>query len=860
MKAFPRQRIPYSQKNKSWRMDCVDFLCAVAESADDADYERMQENYNFHNNVIAQNDYQEYIDPLGLDAGKGRDFIHAFNKAHNKIQILKGEELKRPWEYSVTDLSPSASNEILRAKKREVKEYLDFQIKKETELLSTKVQMEIQMELGQLSPEEAEAQYQELYEQKMQEEMEYSGLNDIEKKYKNYKTSKEQAYAKILRHLKTRLKLHHVKNEGFFDATITGKEFVHIGVANGEPYIEIVNPLGVTEHRSAEQQFIHKGDYVIYKKRISIGDVLDLYGDELKKSDVTGLENRLSLIQGVDAKMASKTGESSSHWDDVNFRPNLINSIKNFTNARSGGYGNSNSNEDLIDVYICYWKSWRRIGFWKHVDIETGEFVTEKVTEDFVVPKDSMTRKIEVNGIKITEIYWLEDGLEQSIIWRYIPETWEGIRLQEDIYVRIRPYPYSFFSENNPFDHNLPILGMVTNTRNAPIVSYMDRMKPWMRLYLIVMAKWVKLIAQDKGVVQLINELMLDPKVGIEKAMAYAQELGYIGVNPLAHAEGGSTVVGMLQNMKPSEAVNLSNADKLVKYIEILQYIEQEIGDAAGISKPREGQTTHGSNVSDNQQDIVQSATISEPIFAIHDLLWEDVLNGLVKTVEVMIRKGEYESFKRMVLSDDEVASIEITPDLGEADMLVSIANNGLSYQVLEAARNQAQALLQNDRIDLEGLVTLLEAEDLQEFKVQIREIQANIDARQASMEQAQREHEEKLLQKELDAREDEQAHELELTILKLDNDLERDKVKAIASMSFGSGDGDMNNNNIPDPLEIEKLRADVEDRKAKNELKSKELQEKRRQNKVNEANKKEELKIKKMAAKNKPKPPKKKK
>lgn len=152
---------------------------------------------------------------------------------------------------------------------------------------------------------------------------------------------------------------------------------------------------------------------------------------------------------------------------------------------------------------------------------------------------------------------------------------------------------------------------------NAPSISLMDRMKPFQYLYFIIMHKLKKLIAQDKGRIFHFDTSMVDPKIGLEKTLYYLTTLNIEFYNPLQNAEQP----GWSQRGKVSGSTDLSVADQINNYINILSAIDQQISDVAGITPQREGQSSPNEAVTNAQSNIQMSAVITEIYFQAHNKL-----------------------------------------------------------------------------------------------------------------------------------------------------------------------------------------------------------------------------------------------
>lgn len=834
LKYFPEQKKSFKSKGKEWRKNSVDYICSQIDEEYNADWQRMQENYNLHNNVVSQEEFKRFCDPLNLDASGGQDYVQIFNLIPKKIDVLVGEELKRPWNYTVISVNREAANEVLRDKERDFRDYVDFQLQKEVERSQARIQQEMALKSQEMTDKDAERQMKALEEELQAKEAEILNPQQIEKKYKNYKTTKETSTTFLLKHLTRKLRLKHKKNLGFFHANVSGLEAVELRNNSGELELNNVNSLGLGYHKSPESQFIQDGDYAVYKREMTIADVMDYYGDMVSDKEMKLLRDYVSNVHGLDAKLMSKTGWSPSHWEHTKDK-NFPGDYGTSNVPQLGQFGQSRADDDYLTVYTCYWKSQRKVIFLEFIN-EYGDTEVDIFGEEYEIPEDAV-EVIEKRTIGKNRKYLVfeEDGVEYKAETRWIEECWIGERIDQNVFVNIRPMATQLRSKSNPRKVKLPIFGTAYNNVNAPITCTTDYMKPWQKLYFFVASKWMKLIAQDKSVVHLINTLMIDGEIGFDKSMQYLTDMGMLPFNPLANAEGAAFV----QNMKVGEALNLSNAQQLGFYTDILMFIERMIGVSGGVPPEREGQTSKGSNVTDNQQDLIQSAHITEALFASHDLLWQDILNGLVKMAQEMVAKGEFTA-SRFILSDDEVAILQMNPDeFSDEDFDVIIADNAKAFQDLNLLRAKANEILQNEKKGLSILVKLLGAESIGEFKAYVEEIEEDIIEREAQMQQSQLESQEKIAEMQIENREDEQAARLDEINLKGEWDVRKAEVTAF----MGQMDQDINDNQIPDQLEVEKLRTQTQLKQKDQDLKQQDLSLKREKMLRDDDNKKKEIK-----------------
>ncbi|GIU70129.1 MAG: hypothetical protein KatS3mg002_1365 [Candidatus Woesearchaeota archaeon] len=761
----------------------------------------------------------------------GKDYVQAFNQMHNKINVLKGEESKLPWSFNVIAYSPEAANEINRRKTKEIKNYISFQIQKELSLAQARIQQQVMLETQQVSQEEAEQFFKQRVQELEEQEKEFLNPEEIINKYRKFRLNEEIALSKILINQRDRLKLRHLKNESYEAALVAGIEAIKVAPVNGIEQVEVLNPLGLAYHKSPEIQFIEDGDWVVYKQEKTIADVIDEYGDRLHPDDLNELETRLSRVYGTDAKMYSKDAYSPSHWENLS----KYNRTFGFNDVpHTGQYGQSVANyHDYLTVYTCYWRSQRKVYFLSWVD-DYGNEQMDIVSEDFIIPENHTERRVkdEVNNITKKIIQWLdpETQIVYSLEEKWIPQIWEGTRIEDHIYVDIQPVPWINTSIERPYDVKLPIYGAPYSAKNAPITSLFDRGVPWQKLYLFVMAKWLKLIQQDRGVVHTFNTLMVDEQLGIDETLRYMFDMGFIPINPIANAEAAQ-ILG--NTLKMAETINLSNSNQLSQYTQILAFIEQQIGISMGVPREREARTSPNTNVTDNQQDLIQSSHITQPILALHNIIWENVLNALLNLTKERIKKGA--KTWRFILSDEEIATIEISPEnLDNFDFGVYVKQNEKAREVLKQAQLHAQALIQNDKLNLSTFIGMLETENLGEFKQMVRQMENELSQRELQLQQQRLEAQAKQQEREIEWREDQQQHEIAMEEMK--GNIQKE-ITVLKEQSKNPEQKD-------DTLELKKLEQKEKELKEKIEIERKKILQKQKESDENIKLEKEKLKL----------------
>ena len=120
---FPPQQLSFRQKTKKWRKQCVDW----ADSTTFFNYSPVRKsvihkkiNYDLLNGRIHMSDLVLILNPEHLKGGFVPDNIQHYPIMNSKLNVLRGEESKREFDYRVVITNPNALSEIEEKKKQEI--------------------------------------------------------------------------------------------------------------------------------------------------------------------------------------------------------------------------------------------------------------------------------------------------------------------------------------------------------------------------------------------------------------------------------------------------------------------------------------------------------------------------------------------------------------------------------------------------------------------------------------------------------------------------------------------------------------------------------------------------------------------
>lgn len=763
-----KQRLSFSEKKANdyeWGKKMIDSI--IEYSGQDWSYngqryhpdsrlEMMMRSYKLYNNEINQEELDKDFNILGVDIGQRKDEIMPYNKAHNKINTLIGEMIKRPFNYKAVLTNSEGANAIKEVRKQMLLQYVEAQVQKNLALTQLK-------EDPNITPE--------IYQQAAQQiEQEFAGIPDpegIEDYLANeYLEPREIKANSLLDVLIKQEDILEKKKDSFKHGLLSDEEMAWVGVENNKVRINTLNPIGMIYHKSPDVKYVQFGDYAGYRTKMTYADTLDNF-KELKEKDIKKLEEKYVSTDSV--KMDGS----------YNFEHLELNYFNSFPGHDVGQYGFSKTNDE-VEVCHVEWRSERKIGFFYYID-DNGEMQMEIVDENF--PFDKTNPK------------------HISIDWDWVPEIWEGVRLDKDIYVNIRPIPYQNIDPENPYYQPLRYCGVVYNNTNAKQISTMERMRPFQMLFLIVMHKLKKLIARDRGMVIPIDTSRLPKDMELDEMMFYLDELDVFLYNSLENANQP----GAAQRSGIDNAISRSSTSQIMQYIQILSYLDEQIGEVAGVTRPREGQTSPYDAVSNVQQSIIQSSNITEILFDAHTKHWEKVLN---RAVDLMIMKANEEGLEQYNINDRlQRSSVSVNPgDFANCKLGVYVVDSSRDNQVFTELKSLSQLILQNDKGRLSDVIKMIKQKssiegltrDIEKFEKFVQDSQTQ-QAQQAQQIEQQR------IAADKETKLAEMNHEKELKAMDIEGKI---RVAEIGALGFAE-DKDFDNDGTPDVIEAAKLDVD---------------------------------------------------
>lgn len=744
--AFPRQKLPLSKKGKKWQEDCVNYIIGEGNVTSGGNstsyYGELQTYYNLYNSIFDEKDFKSITNPFKVEDGFPAT-PHDFNIIRPKIDLLIGEETKRPLNFRVIRTSQEATSEMQEKEKQMILQYIEASI---TARMSQEEaqQFQEQLQSGEIMPPEQIAKYMD----------------------KDYKDIVENTAYHSLTYLREKLDLDNEFIKGWKDGLISGREIYYVGVLNAEPYAEKVNPICFSYDKSPDLEFIEDGSWCCRKMRMPITEVYDRYYDKLEEKDLDKLEEMIGSTPG------RNLGDRSPVDMGIQLRI--------YDNPIFEGSGKS-----LVNVWHCCWKSFKKIFYVTTTD-EAGQPQINIVDETY----QPVGNEVSVEPDWIIEVW---EG------YRAGSDLYFGIQPIEYQHVSIdnpnsQKLPYCGVIYSN------------TNSKPRSLVSILKPLQYmyivlWYRLELAIARDKGKVVNMD--ITQIPKSMNISPA----KWMHYLSSVGVNFINPYEEGwnipgrEGGKPA-----QFNQITALDLTMSNVIAEYIQLMDKIEELAGTISGITQQREGAVSSSEMVGNVERSVVQSSHITEPLFWAHNQCKRRVLNMLLNTAKGAWEETGKQKLQ-YIFDNGERAFLDITPKFYYEDMDVFVSDTSKDLENIQKLQQLIQPAMQNGASLLEAAEILTndnfniikqKLKDMQTRQEQIQQQQQEAEAQQQQqLQQMQNEAKQQELML--------QEAQMDLQRYQIDQDNQTKIAVAQINAYRGTEELDQDQNGIPDPVEIGK-------------------------------------------------------
>lgn len=744
--AFPRQKLPLSKKGKKWQEDCVNYIIGEGNVTSGGNstsyYGELQTYYNLYNSIFDEKDFKSITNPFKVEDGFPAT-PHDFNIIRPKVDLLIGEETKRPLNFRVIRTSQEATSEMQEKEKQMILQYIEAAI------------------TAKMSPEEAQQFQEQLQSGEIMPPGQIAKYMD-----KDYKDIVENTAYHSLTYLREKLDLDNEFIKGWKDGLISGREIYYVGVLNAEPYAERVNPICFSYDKSPDLDFIEDGSWCCRKMRMPITEVYDRYYDKLEEKDLDKLEEMIGSTPG------RNLGDRSPVDMGIQLRI--------YDNPIFEGSGKS-----LVNVWHCCWKSFKKIFYVTTTD-DAGQSQINIVDETY----QPVGNEVSVEPDWIIEV-WEGYRAGSDLYFGIQPIEYQHVSIDNPNSQKL-PYCGAIYSN--------------TNSKPRSLVSILKPLQYmyivlWYRLELAIARDKGKVVNMD--ITQIPKSMNISPA----KWMHYLSSVGVNFINPYEEGwnipgrEGGKPA-----QFNQITALDLTMSNVIAEYIQLMDKIEELAGTISGITQQREGAVSTSEMVGNVERSVVQSSHITEPLFWVHNQCKRRVLNMLLNTAKGAWEETGKQKLQ-YIFDNGERAFLDITPKFYYEDMDVFVSDTSKDLENIQKLQQLIQPAMQNGASLLEAAEILTndnfniikqKLKDMQTRQEQIQQQQQEAEAQQQQqLQQMQNEAKQQELML--------QEAQMDLQRYQIDQDNQTKIAVAQINAYRGTEELDQDQNGIPDPVEIGK-------------------------------------------------------
>lgn len=696
---FPRQALPFSRKTKKWREQCM----LWGDSRSSWNYSPARKarrdkriNYDLVRGILHMEDVALILNPSGIDANYIPQRIQHFPLMNAKLNVLIGEELRRPFDWRAVVTNMNAVTEIEQAKKQELLDSL-------REII------------------EDTALSQEDYEQKLDELNDYYSYN-----WQDFREKRANEY---MNHYNKEYDFSLIFNTGFQDALYVAEELYECNIEAGEPVVRRLNPERIIGYRMGNSNRFEDADVIIIEEYWNPGRIIDTFHNDLSKRDIDYIENLPSYIGGGTNEMGyTDERHGFIRRDMLADTLESVASIDLFGGSEYGEYRLSPYDADgNIRVLRMYWKSKRRVLKVKQYDPETGEEGFTYYAENYVPNKD----------------------LGEEVEEQYINESWEGVLIggnsssfdehshdgKYGIFLNIRPRPIQYSRLTDPSKCHHGIIGTIYNINEGKPYSMVDMMKPYNYFYDVIHNRLAEALASSWGSIAEVDLALIPDTWSIDKWL-YFMKVNHIAVrdsfNEGTHGASLGKMAGSMNN-NTQRIIADASGNYIQQLMNLAEWVKLQIGEVVGISKQREGQIANRETVGGVERATLQSSYITELYFAIHNNVKKRVLDCFCETAKIAAR-GKKIKF-RYISSDSSMRLMEFDGDeYAENDYGIVVDNSSDILNLDQKIESIGQAALQTQSASLSDIMKMWLSTCSLADKIRILQ-----NAERRRMEQAQR-------------------------------------------------------------------------------------------------------------------------
>lgn len=700
---YPDQFVPEKEKTTDdWIKSNMDYFANVAYSQFIKGKDTFVNNYNLVKGILRPQDFyitdtddpelRSFADTIVRDV-ELPSYVKHYPILNPPMNTMLGELSRRPDVARVKAFDEDSKNEELQFKTEILQQFILEQAK-----------AKIQTQLGIQGAANVD-----------EEQMEQLTMEKVSEYLTDYTSNAEKWGNHVLEAMKMQMNMKEISEDCFRDLLICSREFYHIYETNNKlgVGVENLNPKNVWFLTLPDKKYLKDAFAAGTVHVMELSEILERF--DLSKKEIDHLRKGVRELSLFSPRESNFENPNVSGWDSIKYdtySPLIVQQrllvesmLKENVDPLNDFLGLSSNVNTFGNKYVvvqAYWCSKKKVGKLTFTD-EEGVEQTTLVDESY--------KKI---------------PNEISIEWNYVNQWYKGYKIGSDVY-NVEPFELLDYC---------PIIGVVHEIKNInEAKSLIDLLKPYQILYNVCMNQLYKLLEKEIGNVYLMSMRHIPiPKDGdAQDALdIWEQE---------ARKRGVIVVDDSPENLKsPSNFNTFKNIDwtrtsEIQSRYTLAMQLKQEAWELVGITRERTGgvaatQTATGTNTA-----LSQSYAQTEPYFAQHEYVLNDVYQAILDAVQHIEVKKPWSTIS-YINTEGEQAFIRVnSEDITLKDLQVFVTTRANDQRAFDELKQLAQPMLQNGATPYE-IAVLYTTNSVRQMKQVFKSLRDKIEAMQQQEQQ----------------------------------------------------------------------------------------------------------------------------
>lgn len=708
---YPDQFVPAKEKKTNdWIKSNMDYFANVAYSQFIKGKDTFVNNYNLVKGILRRDDF--YLDDDGDNEMRSftetliRDvelpnYVKHYPILNTPLNTMLGELTNRPDVARVKAFDEDSKNEELQFKTEILQQYIIENAKKK-----------IMMKLSQSGQQIDDKELEQMTMEKVQEYL--TDYTSLAEKWANH----------VIEALKVELNIKEISEDCFRDLLICSREFYHIYENNGKLGIGVdnLNPKNVWFLTLPDKKYIKDAFAAGTVHVMELSEIIERF--DLDKKEIDHLRDGVRELSLFSPRESNFESAQTSGWDSIKYdtySPYIVqqrllieSELKENVDPLNDFLGLSSNVNTFGNKYVvvqAYWCSKLKVGKLTYYD-ENMEVQTMLVDETY--------KKIP------TEI---------SIDWNYINQWYKGLKIGSDVY-QVEPFKLLDYC---------PILGVVHEIKNIDEAkSLIDMIKPYQTIYNVCINQLYKLLEKEVGNVYLtsIRHIPIPKDGDAQDALDIweedARKRGVVFIDDSPENLKSPSSFNMFKN------VDLTRATEMDTRIKLAQWAKMEAWELVGITRERAGSVAATQTATGTNASLSQSYAQTEPYFAQHEYVMNDVLQSLLDAAQYTETQKPYSTLS-YINTEGEEAFIKVnSEDIKMRDLKVFVTSRVKDQKTFEELKQLAQPMLQNGATpyDISVLYTTNSVRQMRQVFKNVRDKMEEVQQKQQELAEQQQKQE----------------------------------------------------------------------------------------------------------------------